>query len=41
MTFGDFPVWLLLTFVTFGIYLSWWIFSRVETAYRSANPDKQ
>ena len=37
VTFGDFLVWLLLPFVTFGIYSSWWLFSRVETLYRSVN----
>ena len=36
VTFGDFLVWLLLGIVTFGIYTSWWWFSRMETSYRGA-----
>ena len=34
----DFFVWLLLSFVTLGIYSAWWWFSRLETAYRAAKP---
>ena len=33
-TVGNFLVWLLLGLVTFGIYPSWWMFSRLETIYR-------
>ena len=36
VTVGDFLVWLLLGFVTFGIYTAWWWFSRVETSYRGS-----
>ena len=37
--FGDFLVWLLLGIITFGIYPSWWIFTRLEHLYRVSRRD--
>ena len=39
--FGDFLIWLLLGLVTFGIYTSWWVFSRLEIVYRAAASSKE
>ena len=39
--FGDFLIWLLLELVTFGIYTSWWMFSRLEIVYRAAASSKE
>ena len=34
VTAGEFVIWLILSFVTFGIYAAWWQFSRIEAIYR-------
>ena len=39
--FGEFLIWLLLGLVTGGIYTSWWMFTRLETVYRTAASSKE